>query len=61
MRPDEYRQILKNMESHFEDFKQTSKGSQIFGDDEMKSIENQFVGAQAHYDKLVVELPTHGQ
>lgn len=60
MRPEEYRQILKNLEAHFEEFKLSSHGSQMFGDEDKRSVENQFTGAQAHYEKLVVELPMHG-
>ncbi|XP_037829964.1 desmoplakin isoform X3 [Kryptolebias marmoratus] len=59
MHPEEYRQILKNLETHYEEFKLISQGSQMFGDDDKRSIENQFIGAQSHYDKLVVELPTY--
>uniref|UniRef100_A0A3B3DJA9 Desmoplakin b n=1 Tax=Oryzias melastigma TaxID=30732 RepID=A0A3B3DJA9_ORYME len=54
MRPDEYKQIIKNMEAHFEEFKITSRDSQMFADEDKRSIENQVNGAQAHYEKLVV-------
>uniref|UniRef100_A0A3B3C4J7 Desmoplakin b n=1 Tax=Oryzias melastigma TaxID=30732 RepID=A0A3B3C4J7_ORYME len=60
MRPDEYKQIIKNMEAHFEEFKITSRDSQMFADEDKRSIENQVNGAQAHYEKLVVELPVYG-
>uniref|UniRef100_A0A3B3C6J8 Desmoplakin b n=1 Tax=Oryzias melastigma TaxID=30732 RepID=A0A3B3C6J8_ORYME len=59
MRPDEYKQIIKNMEAHFEEFKITSRDSQMFADEDKRSIENQVNGAQAHYEKLVVELPVY--
>ncbi|XP_055364407.1 plectin-like isoform X5 [Betta splendens] len=59
MRPEEYRQIIKNMETHYEEFKLASHGSQMFADEDKRSIENQFNGAQAHYDQLVVQLPTY--
>ncbi|MEQ2268669.1 hypothetical protein XENORESO_009929 [Xenotaenia resolanae] len=58
MRPEEYRQIMKKLETHFEEFKISSSGSEMFGDEDKRSIENQVTGAQAHYDKLVMELPT---
>ncbi|MEQ2313930.1 hypothetical protein AMECASPLE_006947, partial [Ameca splendens] len=59
MRPEEYRQIMKKLETHFEEFKISSSGSEMFGDEDKRSIENQVTGAQAHYNKLVVELPTY--
>nr|XP_046248698.1 desmoplakin-like isoform X1 [Scatophagus argus] len=59
MRPEEYRQIIKSLETHFQDFKVSSQGSQMFGDEDKRSIENQFNGAQTHYDQLVVQLPTY--
>lgn len=59
MRPEEYRQIIKSLESHFEEFKLCSHGSQMFVDEDKRSIESQFTEAQAHYDKLVVELPVY--
>ncbi len=61
MRPEEYRQIIKNLETHFEEFKVSSQGSQMFADEDKRSIENQFTGAQAHYEQLVVQLPVYGQ
>ncbi len=61
MRPEEYRQIIKNLETHFEEFKVSSRGSQIFAEEDKRSIENQFTGAQAHYEQLVVQLPTYSQ
>uniref|UniRef100_A0A3Q1ERP6 Desmoplakin b n=1 Tax=Acanthochromis polyacanthus TaxID=80966 RepID=A0A3Q1ERP6_9TELE len=61
MRPEEYRQIIKSLETHYEEFKLSSRGSQMFADEDKRSIENQFTGAQAHYDQLVVQLPTYGQ
>uniref|UniRef100_A0A3P8THS1 Desmoplakin b n=1 Tax=Amphiprion percula TaxID=161767 RepID=A0A3P8THS1_AMPPE len=61
MRPEEYRQIIKSLETHYEEFKLSSHGSQMFADEDKRSIENQFTGAQAHYDQLVVQLPTYGQ
>lgn len=61
MRPEEYRQIIKDLQSHYEEFKQISHGSQMFVDDDKRSIETQYTGAQAHYDQLVVQLPVYGQ
>ncbi|XP_041790693.1 desmoplakin isoform X2 [Chelmon rostratus] len=59
MRPEEYRQIIKTLETHFEEFKVSCHGSQMFADEDKRTIENQFTGAQAHYDQLVVQLPAY--
>ncbi|TMS20240.1 Desmoplakin [Larimichthys crocea] len=56
MRPEEYRQIIKSLETHFEEFKVSCHGSQMFADEEKKSIENQISGSQAHYEQLVAKL-----
>ncbi|KAJ8279888.1 hypothetical protein COCON_G00069540 [Conger conger] len=57
MRPEEYRKIIKNMETHFQEFQRHSKGSDLFVEDDKQLIETQFTGAQTHYDDLVVHLP----
>ncbi|XP_029285435.1 LOW QUALITY PROTEIN: desmoplakin-B [Cottoperca gobio] len=59
MRPDEYRKLIKSMETRYEEFKLNSYGSEIFSDNDKKSIENKFTGAQTHYEELVVQLPTY--
>uniref|UniRef100_A0A3B3Y463 Desmoplakin b n=1 Tax=Poecilia mexicana TaxID=48701 RepID=A0A3B3Y463_9TELE len=59
MRPEEYRQIMKKLETFYEEFKISSHGSEMFVEEDKKSIENQVTVAQAHYDKLVVQLPTY--
>lgn len=61
MRPEEYRQIIKSLETHFEEFKVSSQGSQMFADEDKKSVEHQVNGAQTHYDQLVVQLPVYSQ
>uniref|UniRef100_A0A3B4Y9Q9 Desmoplakin n=1 Tax=Seriola lalandi dorsalis TaxID=1841481 RepID=A0A3B4Y9Q9_SERLL len=59
MRPEEYRQLIKNLETHYEEFKLVCQNSQMFADDDKRSIENQYNGAQTHYDQLVVQLPAY--
>ncbi|KAM9848762.1 desmoplakin-B [Aulostomus maculatus] len=59
MRPEEYRQIIKSLETHYGEFKLNSRGSQMFADEDKRNIENQFTGAQNHYETLVVQLPTY--
>uniref|UniRef100_A0A8C7IE90 Desmoplakin n=1 Tax=Oncorhynchus kisutch TaxID=8019 RepID=A0A8C7IE90_ONCKI len=58
MRPEEYRSILKGLETHYSDFIHCCHGSEMFKDDDKRNIESQYTGAQAHYDQLVVQLPT---
>ncbi|KAF7648315.1 hypothetical protein LDENG_00158650, partial [Lucifuga dentata] len=59
MRPEEYRQIIKNLEIHFDEFKRSCHGSQMFAEEEKRTMESQFTGAQTRYDELVVQLPTY--
>ena len=61
MRPEEYRHIIKSLETSFAEFKTSCKGSEMFVEEDKEIVENQFNGAQAHYDQLVVELPTYSQ
>ncbi|XP_078114470.1 desmoplakin-B isoform X2 [Sander vitreus] len=59
MRPEEYRQLIKSLETHYEEFRVNSHGSQMFTDDDKRGIESQFTGAQDHYEQIVVQLPTY--
>lgn len=61
MQPEEQREILKSLESHFEEFKVSCQGSQMFADEDKRTMESQFNGAQAYYDQLVVQLPAYSQ
>ncbi|KAI4899136.1 hypothetical protein NFI96_013228 [Prochilodus magdalenae] len=59
MRPEEYRSIVKSLETHYQEFQRTSLGSEIFGEEDKRTIETQYTGAQQHYDQLVVQLPAY--
>nr|XP_033936274.1 desmoplakin-like [Pseudochaenichthys georgianus] len=59
MPPEEYRQLMKRMETHFEEFKSCSSGSEMFTGDDKSGLDNQFTGAQTHYEELVVQLPAY--
>ncbi|XP_071773140.2 desmoplakin-A isoform X2 [Centroberyx gerrardi] len=59
MRPEEYRSIIKRLETHYQEFLRTSQGSDMFGEEEKKNFQGQFAGAQNHYDTLVIQLPTY--
>uniref|UniRef100_A0A669D7V4 Desmoplakin a n=1 Tax=Oreochromis niloticus TaxID=8128 RepID=A0A669D7V4_ORENI len=60
MRPDEYRNVIKGLETHYQEFMRTSQGSEMFGEEEKKLIQGNFDKAQAHYDTLIVQLPCNG-
>uniref|UniRef100_A0A8C7STD1 Desmoplakin b n=1 Tax=Oncorhynchus mykiss TaxID=8022 RepID=A0A8C7STD1_ONCMY len=57
MRPEEYRSILKSLEAHYSEFTHCCHGSEMFKDEDKRSIESQYTGAHAHYDRLLVQLP----
>ncbi|XP_050994500.1 desmoplakin-B isoform X2 [Labeo rohita] len=59
MNPEEYRSIVQSLEMHFQEFKKHSQGSELFAAEDFKHIETQYTGAQQHYSKLVVDLPTY--
>ncbi|XP_042369607.1 desmoplakin-like isoform X3 [Plectropomus leopardus] len=59
MRPEDYHKLIKSLESHYEEFILASSGSQMFVDEDKRAIENQFNGAQNHFEQLVVQLPTY--
>ncbi|XP_034558850.1 desmoplakin isoform X1 [Notolabrus celidotus] len=59
MRPEEYRSIIKRLETHYQEFQRTSQGSDLFGDDDMRTIQGHFDKAQGHYDTLIIQLPTY--
>uniref|UniRef100_A0A8C9VQW8 Desmoplakin n=1 Tax=Scleropages formosus TaxID=113540 RepID=A0A8C9VQW8_SCLFO len=57
MRPEEYRNIIRSLETHYQEFQRNCLGSEMFGDEDKKNIETGYTSAQAHYDKLVIQLP----
>uniref|UniRef100_A0AAY4E5I9 Desmoplakin a n=1 Tax=Denticeps clupeoides TaxID=299321 RepID=A0AAY4E5I9_9TELE len=61
MRPEEYRSIVKSLETHYQEFLRSSHGSEMFGDEDKRKMESQYVGAQTHYDQLVVQLPAYSK
>lgn len=61
MRPDEYRSLIKRLETHYQEFLQTSKGSEMFEEDEKKTIQGHFEKAQDHYETLVIQLPAYSE
>uniref|UniRef100_A0AAQ5XTN1 Desmoplakin a n=1 Tax=Amphiprion ocellaris TaxID=80972 RepID=A0AAQ5XTN1_AMPOC len=61
MRPEEYRSVIKRLETHYQEFLRTSQGSEMFGEEDKKVIQGHFDKAQTHYDTLIVQLPTETQ
>ncbi|XP_073346697.1 desmoplakin-A isoform X1 [Pagrus major] len=59
MRPEEYRSIIKRLETHYQEFLRTSQGSEMFGEEEKKTIQGHFDKAQSHYDTLIIQLPNY--
>uniref|UniRef100_A0A673HD28 Desmoplakin-like n=1 Tax=Sinocyclocheilus rhinocerous TaxID=307959 RepID=A0A673HD28_9TELE len=59
MRPEEYRNIIKNLELHYQEFMRNSLGSEMFSDEEKRKMEMHYAGAQSHYDRLVIQLPNY--
>lgn len=61
MRPEEYRSIIKRLETHYQEFQRTSQGSDLFGEDDKKTIQSCFDTAQNHYDTLIIQLPSYSE
>uniref|UniRef100_A0A671LKZ0 Desmoplakin-like n=1 Tax=Sinocyclocheilus anshuiensis TaxID=1608454 RepID=A0A671LKZ0_9TELE len=61
MRPEEYRNIIKNLELHYQEFMRNCLGSEMFSDEVKRKMEMQYAGAQSHYDRLVIQLPNYSK
>uniref|UniRef100_A0A8P4KSB6 Desmoplakin a n=1 Tax=Dicentrarchus labrax TaxID=13489 RepID=A0A8P4KSB6_DICLA len=61
MRPEEYRSIIKRLETHYQEFLRTSQGSELFGDEDKRTIQGHFDKAQNHYDTLIIQLPAYSE
>uniref|UniRef100_A0A8C1ITA0 Desmoplakin a n=1 Tax=Cyprinus carpio TaxID=7962 RepID=A0A8C1ITA0_CYPCA len=61
MRPEEYRNIIKNLELHYQEFMRNSLGSEMLSDEDKRKMEMQYAGAQSHYDHLVIQLPSYSK
>ncbi|XP_072297683.1 desmoplakin-A [Eucyclogobius newberryi] len=59
MRPEEYRSVIKRLETHYQEFLRSSQGSELIGEDDKKNIQGHFDKAQNHYDTLIIQLPTY--
>ncbi|XP_022613699.1 desmoplakin isoform X1 [Seriola dumerili] len=61
MRPEEYRSIIKRLETHYQEFLRTSQNSEMFGEEDKKTIQGHFDKAQDYYDTLIIQLPAYGE
>ena len=61
MSSEEYRSLIKCLETHYAEFRANSHGSQLIEEEDMMAIESQYNGAQNHYEQLVVQLPSYTQ
>uniref|UniRef100_A0A3B5QL62 Desmoplakin a n=1 Tax=Xiphophorus maculatus TaxID=8083 RepID=A0A3B5QL62_XIPMA len=61
MRPDEYRELIKNMEVHYQEFMRSSQGSELFGEEDRKTMQGHFNKAQEHYDTLIIQMPNYSK
>uniref|UniRef100_A0A3P9HQD4 Desmoplakin n=1 Tax=Oryzias latipes TaxID=8090 RepID=A0A3P9HQD4_ORYLA len=59
MRPEEYRGVIKRLETTYQEFLRTSQGSEMFKEEDKKNLQGHFDRAQEHYDTLVVQLPNY--
>ncbi|XP_048863265.1 desmoplakin-like isoform X3 [Brienomyrus brachyistius] len=57
MRPEEYRGLIRSLETNYQEFQRNYLGSEMFGEEDKRNMDTQYTGAQAHYNKLVVQLP----
>ncbi|XP_026856363.2 desmoplakin isoform X2 [Electrophorus electricus] len=59
MCPEEYRSIIKSLETHYQEFQRNCMGSEMFEEEDKQTIETQYTVAQQHYDQLIVQLPAY--
>ncbi|KAF7706892.1 hypothetical protein HF521_020146 [Silurus meridionalis] len=56
MKPEEYRSIIKSLESHYEEFRHLSQQSNLFEEGDKKKIEADYSSAQTHYDTIITQV-----
>ncbi|XP_060773388.1 desmoplakin-A isoform X2 [Neoarius graeffei] len=57
MKPEEYRNIVKSLEHHYEEFRRLSHQSNLFEEKDKRKLEAEYTGAQTHYDTIVTQIP----
>ncbi|KAM6918613.1 LOW QUALITY PROTEIN: desmoplakin-A-like [Xenentodon cancila] len=58
MHPDQYRSIIKSLETHYQEFLRNSQGSEMFKEDDKNAMKRNFDKAQVYYDALIIQLPS---
>ncbi|MGH0144089.1 UNVERIFIED_CONTAM: hypothetical protein FKN15_001535 [Acipenser sinensis] len=58
MRSEDYQLIIKNLDNHYQEFLRDSRGSEMFGDNDKKQMQDSYSGATDYYRNLIVRLPT---
>uniref|UniRef100_A0A8C7XFW3 Plectin b n=2 Tax=Oryzias sinensis TaxID=183150 RepID=A0A8C7XFW3_9TELE len=53
MKPEEYRQVMRNLELHYQDFMRDSQDSQQFGPDDRMQVEGEYNRCIKHFDELI--------
>uniref|UniRef100_A0A3Q2YS46 Desmoplakin n=1 Tax=Hippocampus comes TaxID=109280 RepID=A0A3Q2YS46_HIPCM len=56
MNPEEYSQFINSLETHYEEFKRSCQGSQMFVENDKRGIESQYNAAQAYYGTLLTKV-----
>ncbi|XP_053537724.1 desmoplakin-A isoform X1 [Ictalurus punctatus] len=55
MKPEEYRNIIKSLEHHYEEFRRLSHQSNLFEDADKRKIEADYSSAQTYYDQIITQ------
>ncbi|XP_059496941.1 plectin-like isoform X6 [Stegostoma tigrinum] len=56
LNPEDYKQILSNLEQHYQEFMRQSQDSQMFGADDRIQLEREYKLTTQHYEKLLQSL-----
>ncbi|XP_060731394.1 desmoplakin-A isoform X2 [Tachysurus vachellii] len=56
MKPEEYRNIIKSLEHHYEEFRRLSQQSNMFEEADQRKIAAEYSGAQTYYDTIITQI-----
>ncbi|XP_077577040.1 plectin isoform X8 [Stigmatopora nigra] len=56
MKPEEYKQAMRNLEIHYQDFMRDSQDSKQFGPDDRLRIEGDYTKSTQHFDSLLRDM-----
>ncbi|KAM3604383.1 uncharacterized protein V6R79_010310 [Siganus canaliculatus] len=59
MPPEEYRKLIKSLETHYQEFLRNSQGSEMFSDEERRKFQENYEQAQNVYETLIYQLTTY--